>query len=93
MHHSSDVPDSALSDELKELFDDLGGTGEYPDGKIHDSDEGEIKFAVGVKDAKVVIEFGKPVAWLGMHPRQAIALGTQLRNKARRLLKGREAQG
>lgn len=89
MHHSSDVPAGALSPELKELFEDgqLGATGRFPEGKIHDSDEGEISFGVGVKDGKIVIEFGKPVAWLGMHPSQAIELGTMLRTKAKRLLK------
>ena len=87
MHHGSDVPDAALSDELKDLFKELGATGKHPEGKIHDSDEGEIKFAVGAKDGKVVVEFGKPVAWIGMHPNQAIQLARTLKTRARRILR------
>jgi len=70
MPHHSDVP-----------FD-LGATGRFPEGKIHDSDEGEIRFAVGSKDGNVIIEFGKPVAWLGLPPDLARELAVLLTKHA-----------
>ncbi len=65
MHHSS-APDPELADRLG-----LGATGEFPEGKLTEVDEGELKFAVGYVEGKVVIDFGTPVSWVGMHPHQA----------------------
>ena len=65
MHHSS-APDPELADRLG-----LGATGEFPEGQLTEQDEGELKFAVGYTEGKVVIDFGTPVSWVGMHPNQA----------------------
>lgn len=56
MHHSS-APDPELADHLG-----LGATGEFPEGKLTEVDEGELKFAVGYMKGKVVIDFGTPVS-------------------------------
>ena len=74
MHHGSELSD-LLQSEALELK--LGATGLFPEGKLHDSDEGEIKFAVGrdVDARKVILNFGKPVAWIVMNADQAVALG------------------
>jgi hypothetical protein len=62
-----------------------GATGLYPDGKISPSDEGEIQIAVGVDPhGVVVIDFGKPVAWLAMTPDGAMQLGLVLIERASR---------
>lgn len=42
----------------------LGATGEFPKGKLDDTDEGAINFAVMRHGDNVRIEFGTPVAWL-----------------------------
>lgn len=42
----------------------LGATGNYPDGKISEDDEGELKFAVLTRCSNVMIVFGKPVGWI-----------------------------
>jgi len=60
MPHHSDVPGF-----------NLGATGRFPEGKIHASDEGELSFAVGAKEGNVIVEFGKPVAWIGLPPQLA----------------------
>ena len=63
-------------------FQNIGATGEFPKGKIAPEDEGEIAFAVGHRDGKVVIDFGKSVAWLGMEQHQAIALANTILSHA-----------
>lgn len=81
-NHSSSYPEGKLPDFLKKVADEekLGETGKYPRGKLHESDEGEIRFAVAadVLNKKVIINFGKPVAWMGMEKEQALALGQSL---------------
>jgi hypothetical protein len=85
-NHFSD-PNSA-PDSLKKLFETapqgLGATGRYPEGKLGEHGEGETAFAVAAdpKLKKVLIDFGKPVAFLGMTKAQAIELGQMLILKA-----------
>lgn len=61
-----------------------GPTGQFPDGKMFKHDEGEIAFAVGHPNGKVVLDFGSPVAWVGMEPMQAIALANSLISHAKK---------
>jgi len=80
MHHS-ELP---LSDSMiKELG--LGATGKHPEGRLTPDDEGEIQFAVGHDKArrKIVLDFGTPVAWVGMTPAQAVDLAKCLKWHAR----------
>lgn len=49
----------------------LGPTGQFPEGKLGDDDEGEIRIAIGNQNGKVVISFGGPVAWIGFTAAQA----------------------
>ena len=71
MHHGDDA--------------NVGATGEFPEGKLNQNDEGEIRFGVAAdrEHNKIILNFGKPVAWIGMSPGQAIALADLLRSKAR----------
>ena len=81
MHHSQGF-DPAMADhlrkELDELSEKMGATGRFPEGKLTELDEGEIRFQVGFKDGKVVMDFGQPTAWIGMHPEQAKDLARTL---------------
>jgi len=54
----------------------LGGTGEYSDGKLDDSDEGDLRLMVSHNGNDVRIDFGKPVAWLGFPKDQAVQFAT-----------------
>lgn len=98
-HHGSDEPSPEMlraMNELKAEKDDLveklvkaespkfGATGKYPMGELDKSDEGEIAFGVASHRGKVIINFGKPVAWLGMDARQAGALAVLLIQHANR---------
>lgn len=60
-----------------------GATGQHPMGKLTEHDEGELQFTIGQKDGKVVLDFGKPVAWVGMPAQQAADLAAFLIKRAR----------
>ncbi len=75
-------------------MNELGRTGKFPDGKINEDDEGEIRIQIGRDKDKnlVVIKFGTPVAWLALKPNQAIAVATMLIKHAKALEKEEETQ-
>ncbi len=97
MAHHGDMPFGAYDKDTQDKMNDLreklkdehlksqlGPTGDFPQGKLSKNDEGGITFAVGVRNQKVVIDFGNPVAWIGMDPGQAVALAQTLISHARR---------
>ena len=99
-HHGStpfafeDDRDGYLKDMARRLMppqERLGATGKYPEGKYTEQDEGEIAFGIAsdTTNEKLLINFGKPVAWVGMMPEQAEAVADSLRDHAREV---REAQ-
>lgn len=49
----------------------LGPTGNFPQGKLNSNDEGELALGITHDKGKVIIDFGKPVAWIGFDPKQA----------------------
>ena len=61
----------------------IGATGEFPDGKIHPDDEGEIRLGVADDGTYVLINFGTPVAFLAFPPRIARDLAKSLLEHAR----------
>lgn len=71
-HHGDDV--NMGNSDLREIFG-LGATGNFPEGHLNKDDEGEIKFAIGVNKGKIILNFGKPIAWIGMTKEQAESLG------------------
>lgn len=77
-HHSGE-----MSDQIRKLLD-LGATGEFPHGKLYGCDEGEIRVAIAADVAKqvVVIDFGKPTAWIGFTGEQAEQIADMLHVKA-----------
>ena len=84
MHHSeipfnpdADLTSREEAERLNALlgeFAGIGATGRFPEGKLTHSDEGEIRFAVSHAQGKVLIHFGKPVAWLGLGRHHVVAL-------------------
>ena len=80
-HHASE-----FSDEMKQAtsLKDLGATGQFPRGKIDRLDEGQIKFAIAADTTTktVLVNFGKPVVWLGMTADEAIDVAQSIINKA-----------
>lgn len=65
----------------------LGATGDFPAGKLNETDEGAINIAVGVHPVgnTLIIDFGKPVVWIGMPKQQAIEFANNILDKAKRM--------
>ena len=62
---------------------------QYPEGKLNESDEGEIAIAIGIEGDNVIINFGKLVAWLGLPGEQSIEMGRTLIKRGREALDNR----
>jgi hypothetical protein len=58
-------------------------TDKFPDGKLNPDDEGELSMKIGVQNGRVILDFGTPVTWLGMHPAEAVAMAGMLIKHAR----------
>jgi hypothetical protein len=88
-HHVGHYDDNdVLAKLLREKLgspENIGPTGEFPDGKVTEEDEGGIKFGVAADKYRglVHIDFGKPIQWLAMTAKEAANLGQMLNEKAR----------
>jgi hypothetical protein len=62
----------------------FGPTGRFPYGKLNDSDEGEVAMGIVADpfNGVVRLDFGKPVAWLGLPSVVARELARMLVEKA-----------
>jgi hypothetical protein len=67
----------------------LGATGRFPKGKLNADDEGELRMAVTHNEGNVEIHFGKPVAWIGIPPAQAIEFARAIMEHAHQAQGGR----
>lgn len=96
MHHGNDFPPPEILKQLeqrrevletREQDEKLGATGQFPDGKLGDGDEGEIRFAIaGDKENGLVhCDFGTPVQWFSMSPQQAVDIAQSLIHQARQV--------
>jgi hypothetical protein len=58
----------------------LGPTGRYPRGPADETDEGELRMALAIDPTQgiVRVEFGKPIAWLGLAAGDARSLAALL---------------
>jgi hypothetical protein len=63
----------------------LGATGEYPHGRLNEEDEGELRCSIHTEGGKVVLNFGKEVAWIAITPGQARQLAAHLLGMADKL--------
>jgi hypothetical protein len=63
-----------MNHKKDDLPEELGATGEFPEGKLTEDDEGELKMAIGHNGNLVFINFGKPIKWMGMNPSEALQM-------------------
>lgn len=66
----------------------LGATNKFPEGKLTNDDEGELRFGIAVAGSQVIVNFGKPVAWFSMGADLAEQFGKLLIEKAAQARKG-----
>ena len=93
-HHSDDalnaehaklaqaVFEDRLRDKMHEAMREVppiaGATGKHPNGRITAKDEGEVRMVVASHDGVIVLDFGKPVAWIGFTSKEARGLAELL---------------
>lgn len=65
----------------------VGATGDHPQGKLNADDQGGLRMAVAAdkRNSVVRVDFGKPVAWLGLDKATALELAEKLRWHASKL--------
>lgn len=63
----------------------FGSSGDFPRGRLNADDEGDLQFGITTKDKTIIVDFGKPVAWLGLDKATALQLGAILIERAREL--------
>jgi hypothetical protein len=54
----------------------------YPEGKLTQSDHGELEFRITAVDGRVVMDWGQPVQWVGLTPSEARAIADALVRQA-----------
>ena len=64
---------------------ELGSQGSFSNGSLNDEDEGDLKLMVSTAENVVRIDFGKPVAWLGLPKEAAVNIANALLKHARAL--------
>lgn len=82
-HHSTKDTNEILKQMAEE--NDLGSTNNFPEGKLTENDEGEIKLAVGITNGKIIMNFGEPVSWIGFNADQAIDIAIALLSQAAKI--------
>ncbi len=89
MSHHSQRPSSTIQDVLRRdaKAHSFGSTGEFPEGVLDDTDEGEIRLGIAADHDRQLVHFnfGKPVAWFSMTKQQAIDIAASLVTKASHL--------
>lgn len=87
MHHAESIPDDLRRQFATGISERLGPTGRFPDGQLDPSDRGEIQFAIAGDDERALVHlnFGTPVAYVSMTPRQAVELAQDLIRQARQV--------
>lgn len=53
--------------------------------KIYSDDAGPLTIILGIRNNHLIIDFGKPVRWIGLHKQDAIDLAQNIIQKAERL--------
>ena len=95
-HHISEMPGgfnessqlsrlrAELEGQMRRHHEKLGATGRFPQGKLCNEDEGEIKIGItcDISTATVMIAFGKPVEMIGFTADQAVDLANLILARA-----------
>jgi hypothetical protein len=77
-HGNQEEQEAALRAAMKKL------TGEYPDGRLNEHDQGSVAVAIGHQQGRVTMQFPKNLNWIGFTPEQAIDIAQSLIEHARK---------
>jgi hypothetical protein len=58
---------------------------QFPRGKLNADDEGALDMRIGVRDKTVILDFGKPVVWLGLDYHTAMKLAGNIMMRAQEI--------
>lgn len=58
---------------------------QYPDGKMNEDDEGQLRINLFEDQGRLILHFGKPTAWVGMDRATAMEIGQALIDRAKEL--------
>lgn len=53
--------------------------------KLNEEDEGQLQIGIGVKDNAVIVNFFKPVAWIGLDKETALKVANALITEANKI--------
>src|SRR5690349_6504490 len=67
--------------------------GKYPNGKLGPNDEGQFQMAIAHIKGRVIVDFGKPMAWIGLTSVEARQIAETLLKHAREIEIEQEAKG
>lgn len=62
--------------------EEIGPTGDYPQGKLNESDEGALNIGLATIDGNVMFNFGKPIVWFAMPLNEAYSFAELIIAKA-----------
>lgn len=60
----------------------IGPTGDYPQGRLNEKDEGALNIGLAMIDGNVMFNFGKPIVWFAMPPKEAYSFAENIIAKA-----------
>lgn len=75
-----------LSEHLSQANKSMGATGNFPQGKIINEDQGEIALGIATYQGKIIMNFGeKPISWIGFTEVEARQIAESLISRANEL--------
>jgi hypothetical protein len=60
----------------------FGSTGDFPRGKLSETDQGGLNVGIAVLDRTLVINFGTPIVWIGLDYHSAVQFAETILKRA-----------
>jgi hypothetical protein len=89
MIYSGETEQDCAASIVRVVGQPLGPTGDFPQGKHNADDEGGLTTAIATEGDKVVIRFGKEVAWIGFDADRALAFADVIAEHAQAIKRRR----
>lgn len=66
------------AEEELQKIKSIGATGQFPHGRVGPDDLGELKSTCYVRNGKLILDFGKELAWIAMTKGEAMTMAVGL---------------